>query len=334
MLVGIPCEDCELRECFRVARMPDKVVSAIGTFLLILEVRQRVIAHGPRLGVIEGRVHVKVQQVLGRILSDTQVPRCRSQLVVLGGHGRCGLVEVLHLLTEVFIVRGITVAVRVTVRVGVAGVRVAGACIAVGLAALSLTTQLPSTLLPLLLEHFFLLFQPLLQLGPLLHLCRLLVAALILNPLPLILDVLIVFRLKAVPAVALAIVVQLKVIDVLIGHEVLAIVGGLHRTRPLDAVLLGMRCRTAILASALDELGLHITLGAAYVPILGALLLNVPRLMVLQRRLVLVEVPWRLRNELWIVRVDHLARRSIELGRGGTRRTRLLKSLLLLAVIG
>ena len=53
---------------------------------------------------------------------------------------------------------------------------------------------------------------------------------------------------------------------------------------------------TAIFTGTLDELGLHITLGTSNVPVPGPHRLGIPGLMVLQGRLVLVQIPRRLKN--------------------------------------
>mmetsp|Transcript_18072 Transcript_18072/g.39718 ORF Transcript_18072/g.39718 Transcript_18072/m.39718 type:complete len:305 (+) Transcript_18072:1101-2015(+) len=292
---------------------------------------QRIITHGPRLGVVEGRVDVEVQQVFGGVLSDTQVPRRRPELVVLRSHRRGRLVEVLHLLAQVFIVGGVAVAVRVAIGVGVASVGVAG--VGVRVLPLGLAAQLPPALLPLLLQELLLPLQLLLQLGPLLHLGRLGGPARVLDPLPLVLDLLVVVGLEAVPAVALAVVVQLEVLDVLVRHEVLTVVDGLHVAWPLHAFLLGVRRRSAVLACALEELGLDVALHPAAVPVLAARLLQVPRLLMAQRRRALVEVPRRVRDELRIVGVDHLACGGIDLGGRGTRGAGLLQLLLFPLVV-
>lgn len=58
--------------------------------------------------------------------------------------------------------------------------------------------------------------------------------------------------------------------------------------------LLGVSGGTAIFTGTLDELGLHITLGTSNVPVPGAHRLGIPGLVMLQGRLVLVQIPRRL----------------------------------------
>ena len=46
----------------------------------VLDVLERVVTHGSCLGVVEGGVWVQVVEILGSVLSDTQVPHGRTSL--------------------------------------------------------------------------------------------------------------------------------------------------------------------------------------------------------------------------------------------------------------
>mmetsp|Transcript_2352 Transcript_2352/g.4966 ORF Transcript_2352/g.4966 Transcript_2352/m.4966 type:complete len:235 (-) Transcript_2352:808-1512(-) len=121
LLVGVPREAHQLGQCLGVPGTSHEVVAPEGALLIILEMLQGIIAHGPRFGIVVSRVHIQVKEVFCGVLSDTQVPGRSPQFVVLGSHGGCGLVEVLHLLAQVLIIGGIGVTVGVGVRVGIAG---------------------------------------------------------------------------------------------------------------------------------------------------------------------------------------------------------------------
>mmetsp|Transcript_9521 Transcript_9521/g.22542 ORF Transcript_9521/g.22542 Transcript_9521/m.22542 type:complete len:215 (-) Transcript_9521:476-1120(-) len=208
MLVGVPRKAHELRELFRVAGLPQEVVSAESSSLLfVLEVGQRILSHGPGLRIVVGRVHVQVQEVLGSVFPDSQIPRRGPQLVVLRSNGRGRFVEVLKLLAQVLVVGSLAVAVGIGVCVGISRVGVSSVCVIV-VSSFCLPTQLSPSLLSLLLQQLLLSFQPLFQLRALFHLGGFHAPSLSFDPLPLLDDLLVVVCLEAVPAVALAVVVQ------------------------------------------------------------------------------------------------------------------------------
>mmetsp|Transcript_32013 Transcript_32013/g.69066 ORF Transcript_32013/g.69066 Transcript_32013/m.69066 type:complete len:342 (+) Transcript_32013:814-1839(+) len=331
MFVRIPGKAHQLGQRLRIPRMPQEVVSAEGgPFLLVLQVRQGILTHRPGFGIVVGGVHVQVQQVLSRVFSYSEVPGGGAELIILRRHRRGGLVKVLELLAQVLIVRSLAVAVGVRVGVRVARVRIARVCVI--LLSFSLPPKLSSALLAFLLQQPFLCLQTLLQFGSFLHLCGLHSATLRLHPLPVLDDLLVIIGLKTVPTIPFAVVVQIQLHDVLVWHEILTILLGRDGSRALHTVLLGVSGGTAIFTGTLDELGLHITLGTSNVPVPGAHRLGIPGLVMLQGRLVLVQIPRRLCDELWVVRVDHLPCELICLRCGRARSSRLLQGLLLLGI--
>mmetsp|Transcript_11304 Transcript_11304/g.30200 ORF Transcript_11304/g.30200 Transcript_11304/m.30200 type:complete len:388 (-) Transcript_11304:1-1164(-) len=332
MLVSVPREECELGERLRVASHTDEVVALKGALLLLFQVLERVVAHGPGFRIVECRVHVQVQEILSGVFADTEVSRRSSQLVVFRGHRRRGLVEILHLLAQVLVVRGVAVAIRVGVGVAVAP-RVGISSVCARSPALRLAPELPSTLLPLLFEDPLLGLQPLPELRSFLHFRGLDFSTLRLDRLPFVDHFLVILGLEAVPPVPLALIVELDFFDVLVGHQILPIEFRTHLAGALHAIYLLVCRRTTIFAGALDELRFHVVLGPALVPILAARRLQVPGLLMGQGRLALVQVPRRLRDELRVVGVDHLSCGSIQFGCRCTRSTGLLQLLLPFRVI-
>mmetsp|Transcript_46207 Transcript_46207/g.95526 ORF Transcript_46207/g.95526 Transcript_46207/m.95526 type:complete len:215 (+) Transcript_46207:804-1448(+) len=208
MLVGVPRKAHELRELFGIAGLPQEVISAESSpLLLVLEVSERILSHGPGLRIVVGGVHVQVQKVLGSVFPDSQIPGRGPQLVVLCCNGRGRFVEVLELLAQVLVVGSLAVAVGIGVCVRISGVRVSGVCVIV-VSSFCLSTQLSPSLFALLLQQLLLSFQALFQLRALFHLRGFHAPSLSFDPLPLLDDLLVVVCLEAVPAVALAVVVQ------------------------------------------------------------------------------------------------------------------------------
>ncbi len=70
LLVRLPHKQLHLGDLARVAREPHKVVARVRQ-LRRVHVLLGVLAHRARLGVVVGRVDIEIEQVLGRVLSDT-----------------------------------------------------------------------------------------------------------------------------------------------------------------------------------------------------------------------------------------------------------------------
>mmetsp|Transcript_54302 Transcript_54302/g.115880 ORF Transcript_54302/g.115880 Transcript_54302/m.115880 type:complete len:234 (+) Transcript_54302:692-1393(+) len=119
VLVGIPSEDRQFHQFLGVSGGSEEVVTSERSLVLIFEVLEGVVAHRTRLGIVVGGVHIQVQEVLGSVFSNSQVSRRGPQLVIFRADGARGLVEVFHLLSKIFIVGGVAVAIGVAVRVAV-----------------------------------------------------------------------------------------------------------------------------------------------------------------------------------------------------------------------
>eukprot|EP00968_Pinguiococcus_pyrenoidosus_P020568 scaffold2448_cov250-Pinguiococcus_pyrenoidosus.AAC.19 len=166
---GIPGEDLRLRQLHGIPLIPNEVVAGVHR-LGGIQVRQRVLSHGARLGIVVRRVGVQVQQVLGLVLAQAKVSHggghLRSAEASLAGDPPLEVFLLVILCEVVFLavaLLAVVIRVRVGLGIGVGVVVLRGFAVlrslflllelpgqALGLLAL---LALPSLGLPLLLAH-------------------------------------------------------------------------------------------------------------------------------------------------------------------------------------
>ena len=129
LALHVPGEAVRRRELQRVARRAREVVAGVDEVLGV-HVGRRVLAHGPRLRVVERAVRVQIPQVLGRVLADPQVAHRRLHLRAADAAlardallevARLGVVEAELVVALVVAVVAVAVAVAVVVVVAAGG---------------------------------------------------------------------------------------------------------------------------------------------------------------------------------------------------------------------
>mmetsp|Transcript_9499 Transcript_9499/g.12886 ORF Transcript_9499/g.12886 Transcript_9499/m.12886 type:complete len:311 (-) Transcript_9499:111-1043(-) len=263
--VCVPCVADLLVELLCVSGVSDKVVSS-KELVLGWDVGRRVFTHGPGLGVVMRRRHVKVTQVFGRVLTDTQVSDCSRGASTRGPDSLGHFTKVSHVLFCYLLI--VLLLSLVFVRVAVLS--------------LFLARML------LLFAEFLLKLLLLLQLGlELLHL---------LKPVH---DLGVLAGVVPVPAVPLTLKVQLDGGNLVVRSDVHSGPTSALLAGSLQAVIAFVCHRPTIFAGSFSELVRLEHFGSAVVPLLGRRFLRVPVLLMLQPRMVTVQIPRRGRHVLW-----------------------------------
>ena len=291
----LPCVTIQTLKLHHLPVISRRVITA-EEVVFGIGVRRRILAHRARLWVVVRRIHIQVAQIFRRVFAKTQVTHRAGSAPSGRAHRAFDVCKPRRRL-----IRNLRVVVVVVVGARIVRIRVARRVVL-------LFIRPPKRAFQLFLLGQFLL-----------HRVRRLVSLHHLD---------VIIHIESVIPIALTLKPKLQLrLHVLVRRDVLLRLARASRARPLHAILLLVRHRSAILARPLTKFRRLRRRHASLVP-LRALFGFFRRLLMFQSRPVLLQVPRRRRHELRNVRVDRvpvlidLVRDQPSLERARTRRRR------------